>query len=186
MEQKKNYILTVLLFLITTLLIAYFFPREGLFRYQFHEGKPWRYGLLTAPQDFPIYKSNEDVQAEKDSILKNFAPYYRLDNGILDLQKDKLRESYNQEFSKSVPAEYMQYIERGFTELYKKGIIAASELEKLQKEDVKQVNLLENNVAKLYYISDFFTVKTAYEFIINNTPATLNKSVLQSCNINNY
>ena len=34
-------------------------PREGKFRYQFYEGKPWRYGLLTAPSDFPIYKTDE-------------------------------------------------------------------------------------------------------------------------------
>ena len=36
-------------FIVAALLIAYFFPREGKFRYQFYEGKPWRYGLLTAP-----------------------------------------------------------------------------------------------------------------------------------------
>ena len=74
MELKKNNIPTIFLFLIVIILIAYFFPREGLFRYQFFEGKPWRYGLLTAPQDFPIYKTNEEVEAEKDSALKKFSP----------------------------------------------------------------------------------------------------------------
>ena len=51
-------------FIVAALLIAYFFPREGKFRYQFYEGKPWRYGLLTAPSDFPIYKTDAEVQAE--------------------------------------------------------------------------------------------------------------------------
>lgn len=186
MNLKKNYIPTIFLFLITTILIAYFFPREGLFRYQFYEGKPWRYGLLTAPQDFPIYKSNEEVQAEKDSALKNFSPYYRLDLEVMTSQKDKLRETYNQEFRNMIPAEYMQYAEKTISELYKKGIIPATELEKLQKSNIKQVNLLQSNVAQMYYVSDFFTVKTAYEFIINNIPLSMNKSLLQSCNINNY
>ena len=54
-------------FIVAALLIAYFFPREGKFRYQFYEGKPWRYGLLTAPSDFPIYKTDAEVQAERDS-----------------------------------------------------------------------------------------------------------------------
>ena len=54
MKQKNYNIPTVVYFVVTALLIAYFFPREGKFRYQFYEGKPWRYGLLTAPSDFPI------------------------------------------------------------------------------------------------------------------------------------
>ena len=45
MKQKNYNIPTVVYFVVTALLIAYFFPREGKFRYQFYEGKPWRYGL---------------------------------------------------------------------------------------------------------------------------------------------
>ena len=63
MKQKNYNIPTVVYFVVTALLIAYFFPREGKFRYQFYEGKPWRYGLLTAPSDFPIYKTDDEVRA---------------------------------------------------------------------------------------------------------------------------
>lgn len=186
MTLKKNNIPTLFLFLITTVLIAYFFPREGLFRYQFFEGKPWKYGLLTAPQDFPIYKTTEEVEAGKDSVLKNFSPYYRLNGEMLEQQKDKLRDAYKKQFSNSVPAEYMQYIEKSLSELYKKGIIASSDLEKLRKENKAQVNLLVSNVSQLYFVSDFFTVKSAYEFIFDNASASVNKTVLQRCNINNF
>lgn len=183
---RKNNIPTILLFLLTTILIAYFFPREGLFRYQFHEGKPWRYGLLTAPQDFPIYKSEVEVEAEKDSALKNFSPYYRLDMEIATKQREKLRDTYTKQMLNTIPSEYMQYIERSLTDLYSKGIIAPAELEQLNKANTTQVNLLESNVAQSYYASDFFTVKTAYEFILNNIPQHMNKAILQSCNINNF
>lgn len=81
-------------FIVAALLIAYFFPREGKFRYQFYEGKPWRYGLLTAPSDFPIYKTDAEVQAERDSALKKFEPYYRLDTTIESEEIDKLRADY--------------------------------------------------------------------------------------------
>lgn len=186
MELKKNNIPTIFLFLIVIILIAYFFPREGLFRYQFFEGKPWRYGLLTAPQDFPIYKTNEEVEAEKDSALKKFSPYYRLDTEIATKQKSKLREFYAKQLTNTVPAEYMQYIDRSLTDLYERGIISADEFDKLFNKSVTQVNLLKSNVAQLYYSSDFFTVKTAYEFIMNNAPSNFNKGLLQSCNINNF
>ncbi|WP_455628860.1 HD family phosphohydrolase [Parabacteroides chinchillae] len=186
MKLKSYSIPSVIYFIVSALLIAYFFPREGKFRYQFYEGKPWRYGLLTAPSDFPIYKTDEEVKAEKDSVLKNFEPYYRLDTKTENNEIAKLRTNYNATLhSKATPA-YMQYIEKSLIYLYNKGIISPQALEDLKKEDIFKVNLLENNIARPCYISDFFTVKTAYEYIINNCPSHLDKTVLQSCDINNY
>ena len=66
--KLKNYsIHPAVYFIVASLLIAYFFPREGKFRYQFYEGKPWRYGLLAAPSDFPIYKRSEEHTSELQS-----------------------------------------------------------------------------------------------------------------------
>lgn len=183
----KNYsIHPSVYFIVAALLIAYFFPREGKFRYQFYEGKPWRYGLLTAPSDFPIYKTDAEVQAERDSALKKFEPYYRLDATIASLEVDKLRADYRTTLKDRATPAYMQYIEKSLQKLYKDGIVSAQEMEKLQNEEYPRVNLLENNVALPHYSSQFFTVKTAYEFIINNCPSYLDKAVLQSCDINNY
>lgn len=100
------------------LLIAYFFPREGKFRYQFYEGKPWRYGLLTAPSDFPIYKTDAEVQAERDSALKKFEPYYRLDTTIESEEIDKLRADYQGTLRNRATPAYMQYIENSLQKLY--------------------------------------------------------------------
>ena len=173
-------------FIVAALLIAYFFPREGKFRYQFYEGKPWRYGLLTAPSDFPIYKTDAEVQAERDSALKKFEPYYRLDTTIESEEIDKLRADYQGTLRNRATPAYMQYIENSLQKLYRDGIISTQDMDKLKKEEYPSINLLAGSVAHPHYSSDFFTVKTAYEFIINNCPSYLDKSVLQSCDINNY
>lgn len=172
MKQKNYNIPTVVYFVVTALLIAYFFPREGKFRYQFYEGKPWRYGLLTAPSDFPIYKTDDEVKAEKDSVLRKFEPYYRINPGIQKEEIEKLRANYNNDNSlrSKVSPAYMQYIESSLINLYKNGIISSQDLDELRKEEYSRVNLLENAVAQPRYVSDFFTVRTAYEFIINNCP----------------
>lgn len=185
--KVKNYsIHPSVYFIVAALLIAYFFPREGKFRYQFYEGKPWRYGLLTAPGDFPIYKTDDEVKTERDSALKKFEPYYRLDAGVESAQYDKLREDYRNTLkNRSTPA-YMQYIESSLQKLYKRGIVSVQDMDELKKEEYPRINLLENNVSQPRYSSEFFTTKTAYEFIINNCPSYLDKSVLQSCDINNY
>lgn len=176
--KLKNYsIHPAVYFIVAPLLIAYFFPREGKFRYQFYEGKPWRYGLLTAPSDFPIYKTDAEVDAEKDSVLKNFEPYFRMDATVENTEVDKLRAAYTDGLNRKATPAYMHYIENSLISLYKNGIISSQEQEKLKKDNYERVNLLENNIAHSRYASDFFTIKTAYEFIINNCPPRLDKSV---------
>ena len=186
MKEKRLNIPAVIYFVATALLIAYFFPREGKFRYQFYEGKPWRYGLLTAPSDFPIYKTDQEVEAEKDSVLRSFEPYFRLDPSIQKQKIEELRTNYNRSLRHKITPAYLQYVENILGDLYEKGIISTQELDKLKETGETRVNLLENAISHPYYISDFFTVRTAYEFIINNCPASLDPTVLQSCDINNY
>ena len=53
----KNLIYKSLIFIATVSVIVYFLPNEGKFNYQFDINKPWKYGLLQASFDFPIYKT---------------------------------------------------------------------------------------------------------------------------------
>lgn len=183
----KNYnVHPSIFFIIAALLMAYFFPRDAKFKYQFYEGKPWRYGLLTAPTNFPIYKTDAQVKEEQDSVLKKFQPYYRVNQEIESNQIDKLRTDYNNRLNQRVTSAYMQYIEKMLQQLYSNGIISPEEMEKLHAQGYSQINLLRNTVSSPHYVSDFFTVKSAYEFIINNCPSSLNRSLLQACDINNY
>lgn len=186
MKHLKFNIPTIVYFIVTAILIAYFFPREGKFRYQFNEGKPWRYGLLTAPSDFPIYKTDEVVQAERDSLLSKFEPYYRMDLDVESIQLEKLRNYYYQSARERISPSYLRYIEKSLKDLYAQGILPADEMEELKEKGYEKINLLEYAVAKPTYVSDMFTVRTAYEFIINNCPSRLDKAVLQSCDINNF
>ncbi|MCD8265392.1 MAG: HDIG domain-containing protein [Tannerellaceae bacterium] len=186
MKTKRYNIPVIVYFVIAASLIAYFFPREGKFLYQFYEGKPWQYGLLTAPNDFPIYKIDDEIKAEKDSVLRRFEPYYRLDQTIEASQVERLRTDYNTTLNQKATPAYMQYIERSLVKLYENGIISPLDLEELKRDHKEKVNLLENNISQSRYISEFFTVKTAYEFIINNRPTNLDRAILQACDINNY
>ena len=173
-------------FVVAALLIAYFFPREGKFRYQFYEGKPWRYGLLTAPSDFPIYKTDEEVRSERDSVLRTFEPYFRLNTEVVTKEVEQLRTNYNTKLRGKVSSAYMQYVENSLHELYSNGIISTQDWDRLRKEERQRINIRENTVAQSRYVSDLFTVRTAYEFIINNCPASLDRAKLQSCDINDY
>lgn len=186
MKYKYYTIPTAAFFVVTAVIIAYFFPREGKFRYQFYEGKPWRYELLTAPSDFPIYKTDEEIKVERDSVVNYFEPYYRMDPAVETEQVERLRKNYPSHSDERITPAYMQYIERSLIQLYKNSMIAYQDMEELRKDSREKLKILENNISESRYISDLFTVRTAYEFILNNAPSTLDKDLLRACNINDY
>ena len=57
----KGLLYKLAIFVVTVCVIVYFLPREGRFNYQFDINKPWKYGLLQASFDFPIYKDDAEA-----------------------------------------------------------------------------------------------------------------------------
>ena len=80
-----------IVFIAAVTLTIMFIPRERQFRYYFEEGKTWRYGLLTAPFDFAVYKDDTTIKHEQDSVLESFKPYFTLDKAIAMSEADKFR-----------------------------------------------------------------------------------------------
>ncbi|KAA3697631.1 hydrolase, partial [Bacteroides salyersiae] len=97
LKKKKSFsyrdlLYKALIFVATVTVIVYFLPRDGKFNYQFDINKPWKYGQLIATFNFPIYKDNEVVKREQDSLLSTFQPYYQLDKNIETNALNKLKE----------------------------------------------------------------------------------------------
>jgi hypothetical protein len=88
--------------MLTIALIVYIFPREGKFRYEFQKGRPWSHENLFAPFDFSIYKSDKQIQAEKDSALKYFSPYFRFDSTVFKIESEKFMNFYAEKASRSL------------------------------------------------------------------------------------
>ena len=47
------------------------------FPYHYEEGKMWLYKTLTAEFDFPVYKSEERLSAEREKALQDYAPCFQ-------------------------------------------------------------------------------------------------------------
>lgn len=183
----KNLIYKSLIFIATVSVIVYFLPNEGKFSYQFDINKPWKYGLLQASFDFPIYKNDLQVQKEQDSILADYQPYFQIDKEAEKNILSKLREDYNKTLRHSLPGtDYVRYIERTLKSLYENGIIAGNDLKRMEEDSIIAIRLVNKNVATSRYIDQLYTVKEAYEFLLNADTAHYKKKLLQQCNLNNY
>lgn len=183
----KNLIYKSLIFIATVSVIVYFLPNEGKFNYQFDINKPWKYGLLQASFDFPIYKDDLQVQKEQDSILADYQPYFQIDKEAEKNVLSKLREDYNKTLRHSLPGtDYVRYIERTLKALYEDGIIAGNDLKRMEEDSIIAIRLVDKNVATSRFIDQLYTVKEAYEYLLNADTAHYKKKILQQCNLNDY
>ena len=92
----------VLLFLCTTFLVVYLFPKTGKFRYSFEKGKPWQSENLYAPFDLAIKKTETQINSEKESISNNTDIYFNVNTAIQDQVKDEFSKEFSLIFNDSL------------------------------------------------------------------------------------
>ena len=120
----------VLLFISTTFLIVYLFPKSGKFKYNFEKGKPWQSESLQAPFDFAIKKTEEEINAEKETIRNNAVLYFNINSSVADSVKQVYETQFYNVFSDSISRRQLASIyEAGediISELYSFGVLAES------------------------------------------------------------
>lgn len=185
--RHKEIIVRTFFFLVAALVITYIIPREGRFRYIFNEGKPWKYGLLTAPYDFPIYKPDVLYSAQKDSVLKGYTPFLVLDSAAGANKVRRFEENFlSSNAEKAIPTQYRSYVVRALTKGYQRGVISITLRDQMQSERIEKAVVLTNGIGKTVPIASLISEKELYEQTIDNLPDTFSRSILQSLNISEY
>ena len=183
----KELLYKCLIFIVTVGIIAYFMPKEGKFNYEFDINKPWKYGLLQASFDFPIYKNEQQVQREQDSLLNAHQPYFHMDKQIGKDMLAKLKDDYNKTLRHSLPnAEYIKHIERTLKEIYNQGILPGEDSQRLNADSTHSILLIDKNIATSQPVNHLYTIKEAYEHLLNIDTTLYSKKILQTCNLNHY
>lgn len=183
----RDLLYKALIFVGTVTVIVYFLPRDGKFNYQFDADKPWKYGQLMATFDFPIYKDDQVVKREQDSIFAHFQPYFQLDK---TMEKDvikKLRADYQTNLKGILPStDYIRYLERKLSEVYRAGILSTENLTKLHKDSSTAIMVIDDKLANQQYIDKLYSVKNAYNYILTSDTLHYRPEILQQCSLNEY
>ncbi len=186
--KYKDLIYKILIFTIVVSSITYFLPRESKFNYQYEINKPWRYGQLIAPFDFSIYKDSKIIKMEMDSVLKHdYRPYYNIDKGVSDSILAKFSTDYNTKLNKIIPKEAQRnYIYNTLKEIYSQGVIVSDSIRQLKREGIKSIMITEEKIAYERDLTNLYTLKTAYEKIMDEHLHSLNVDLLRQCNLHRY
>lgn len=130
--QNNSIIYKVFLFIVTTVLVVYFFPKGGKFKYEFQKGKPWQYENLYAPFDFAIQKSPERIAEEKAVIEKKSKLFFAYDTDIVSKAEKDMTVSFKEIAGDSLYSDLL--IQKGseiLTVIYRNGFLEASSEAKL-------------------------------------------------------
>lgn len=77
MKPIIKHTLQAISFVAVVVVTVLSFPRYNTsFRYHVEQGKPWGYEAVTAEFDFPIYKTEMQLAAERKQLMADFAPYF--------------------------------------------------------------------------------------------------------------
>lgn len=172
--------------IVVVLLLVYFLPRETKFGYEYEQGRPWRYNSLIATFDFPVYKTPDEVKAERDSALSQFQPFYTEDVQIAQRQIAAFETAWRAGRFGDVPAHCLNHVDKMLRGVYEAGIVPSADLSQMAKERTLGVRVVEGTEAVTRPITELYSTRSAYEYIVYADTINFPRELLARCNINEY
>lgn len=146
--RNHSLIYKALLFVCTTFLIVYLFPKSGKFKYNFERGKPWQSENLLAPFDFAIKKSEDELKEEKAKIENEAHLYFDVDESITLNVLNAYENKFSNVFSDSLPRTTLNKLKatgkNTLEELYNYGVLS----DNYTFDENRIVEILSGNVKK--------------------------------------
>ena len=178
-------LIRALLVIVTVAIVVWIMPHDNTNLFHVEQGKPWKYAELTAPFDFPIYKAESVVKHERDSIMKEYQPYYKYNVEIERQMVHKFTTDYADGIP-NVPDDYISIISNRLHSLYQQGIMESKEYETLRSDTTNMINIVNKKQATSVSILEVYSAKRAYEQLFMDEKLIPMRAALQKCNLNNY
>ena len=181
----QSFVSRIVLVVLTVALIVALLPRSQGKMFHYDEGKPWMYGQLIAKFDFPIFKSEETLKNERDSIMKSFRPYFNVNPKIEEQKIGQFLKDYKNGIP-GLPLEYVTLVAQRLHELYQMGIANTAYFTDLQKDSNNVVHIVMGKQAISKPVGEIYTTLGAYENLFSTPQLSAKRSIIQQCNLNEY
>ena len=181
----RNLLTRSALVIVSVIIIVWFLPRNSGPQFRYDVGKPWMYGSLIAKFDFPIYKTDEAIKAEQDSLLNQLEPYYNFKENVEKEQIAKFYEKYKDGIP-GLSKDYVTTIIDRLHRLYQAGIMNQSDYSKNFKDSTSFVRVVSGKTVTSVPINCIYSTMAAYEQLFMDEKLGAQRQVLQKCNLNEY
>ncbi len=173
-------------FTVSALLLLLVLPRSESVGYFYNEGEPWHYPSLYAPDQFPVYKSSDALEAERAQVRSEVQPYFNLDSTVVNRQAEAFLKDYAEGKFEGVPQAYANHIVNALKTVYKQGVMSMSDAEKMAKYAPAALRVVYGKEAESRNAPEVYNIRTAYEAVMNSDTATFHRDVLSNVDLQNY
>ena len=182
----RNIATRTILTLITIAVIVALLPRSQSKLFNYEVGQVWRYPALNAQFDFPVFKTDEAVKSERDSVVRHYQPYFNYNDEIEEQQIARFRENFKNGIPGLKGAGWVDYIAKRLQYLYALGIIDPTVETQLENKGETNVRIVVGKEAVSTSRDSILTTINAYERLFMDPRLGPNRTLLQSCNLNEY
>ena len=151
-SRFKVYFPLILLFA----LLVFLMPKAPNFSYDYQKGSPWMYETLTAQFDFPVLKTDAQIQQEIEKAWQSVIPYYRLNKSVSRQAEKNLLSADLGKLSplKSELASVLRTI-------YGKGVISSRDASDAKILNSELIYIQKDNRAHKVPVSEVYTTESA-------------------------
>lgn len=147
---------------MAVIIIGYCLPRDTASNYNYEEGRPWNYSLLTAPFDFAVRPDSATVRAAKDSINRIFEPIYERDASadklLISEVSRRIEESPDVNLSPGERNRLLNAIRR----VTEGGIVSPETYADIKAGRLKTVRMIHNNTTVSIPTTNYLSARAAY------------------------
>ena len=163
--SKQGIFYKSLLILASSLLILYIFPFGGQFKYEFQKGRAWQYPDFYSPFDFSILKTDDEINNDKEEVLKSLKPYLRSDISLRNqVFKNYSIEFYNFFGNENLKIQKDSLYNFGFqqlNEIYKFGVLPPNYIHKGNES----IFLIQKQTEISIDINELFRPEAIFDFL---------------------
>ena len=144
-------------------------PKQARFRFEYEKGKTWMQKDLYSPHSFSIQKTNEEINNDKDAILKSIFPIYQNDIQVVESAIAAFSLEFETQWKNSgIPGNSKEiYFDAGnsiLNYIYDRGLM--NPVKKFQRNGPNyNFNLVLNNVSTPVNTADVFLVTDSVRLI---------------------
>ena len=169
----------------TTIVIVWALPVNTDTNFKFEVGKPWAHGTLIANYKFDIHKSDEAIKEEQDLLLKEFCPYYIMEEDVEEKALADFGKALERDTT-GVLKSYRTLIERRLHFLYEQGIMNDQEYNQMANDTTSIIRIVKDKMETPTEISSILPVRRAYDRIFSDEELTEHRTQLAKFNLFNF
>ena len=145
------------------ILLVFMMPRAPKFHYDYKKGSPWMYETLVTQFDFPVLKTAQQLQEEREKAGSTVVPYYKLDQDAAIQAENSLAQMNLEQFPN-----LKNRLTEALTAVYSKGVFSPySGGESARQNASGLIYIQKNRRAVKVPVSEVYTVESAISYIKN-------------------